>query len=117
MTNIDNKINKKNNTKSKIKKIKQMKQVKRKIRGKKIESYSLKSIYNKLESKKNDAIRKRKTIKKNKNIFLNKKKTYKKKKTDNLIGSGILDTIFGSKLKKLTRSYNSKCNKIRDHLG
>jgi len=52
------KNNKKNNMKNK-----------KPIIKKNIMSSSLKTIYNKLESKKHDAIKKRKTVKRNKNIF------------------------------------------------
>jgi len=95
------KNNKKNNMKNK-----------KPIIKKNIMSSSLKTIYNKLESKKHDDIKKRKTVKRNKNIFLNKKKTKKKIHS----GSGILGGLFGSKVKKMLNSYKASGDEIRKEL-
>ena len=108
----------KTNIKIHNKTIPQKKKMKQKINYAKISSSSLKSIYNKIESKQNDAIKKRKTVKKNKHIFLNKKKTKKKEKKHNSTSGGaILGMTFGrNKEKKLINNYTSKSNNIRNTL-
>lgn len=101
-----------------IEKKKHMKQMKTKANYKKIGSSSLKTIYNKIEAKQHDAIKKRRTVKKNKNIFLNKKKTIKKDKTINLrTGGALFGITFGrNKEKKLINNYKANSDNIRNSL-